>query len=75
MQQAPAVLKSNYWLFTEADKAVKSRKELLGVFIGQPFYMKLYDSIKGSHMNYKVLALANESCLHVEGKTGVIPYF
>lgn len=33
---------------------VKSRKEVLGVFIGQPFYMKLYDSIKGSHMNYKV---------------------
>ena len=45
---------SIFFLFTEAEKAMKSRKETLGTFNHIPFYMKLHEAVKGAHLNYKV---------------------
>ena len=42
-------------VITEAEKAVKNRKETLGMFNHIPFYVKLHEAIKGAHLNYKVI--------------------
>jgi len=42
---------------------VKSKKEVLGAFNHIPFYMKLHESVKGAHLNYKVFLHFSVECI------------